>query len=158
MRTYVYETALSIHSPIATVFAFFSDAHNLERITPPSLEFEILTPGPIRMAAGTVIDYRLRLHGIPFRWQSEIAVWDPPNRFVDVQRRGPYRLWIHQHMFFARNEGTTIEDQVTYAVYGGRLAQRLFVARELNKIFAYRHRKLREIFQASDKTAVGTVS
>jgi ligand-binding SRPBCC domain-containing protein len=157
MRTHVYETALDLDSPRETVFEFFSDARNLERLTPPSLQFEILTPGPIRMAAGTLIDYRLRLHGIPFRWQSEIALWDPPNRFVDVQRRGPYRLWIHQHMFFARNEGTTIEDQVTYAVYGGQLAQHLFVARELNKIFAYRHRKLREIFQA-DKTPAGTVS
>jgi ligand-binding SRPBCC domain-containing protein len=157
MRTYVYESALFVHSPIATVFDFFSDARNLERITPPSLRFEIVTPGPLRMAAGAVVDYRLRLYGISFRWQSEIALWDPPNCFVDVQRRGPYRLWIHRHTFSTRNDGTTIEDQVTYAVHGGRLAQRLFVARELNKIFAYRHRKLREIFQA-DKTPAGTVS
>jgi ligand-binding SRPBCC domain-containing protein len=151
MRTYVYESALFVHSPIATVFDFFSDARNLERITPPSLRFEIVTPGPIRMAAGAVIDYRLRLHGIPFRWQSEIALWDPPNRFIDVQRRGPYRLWIHQHTFSASNHGTTIEDRVTYAVHGGRLAERLFVAPELDKIFDYRRRKLREIFPASER-------
>ena len=152
MRTHVYETEIFVDSPIAAVFAFFSDAHNLQRLTPPSLQFEILTPGPIQMAARTVIDYRLRLHGILFRWQSEIALWDPPNCFVDVQRRGPYRLWIHQHTFSAQNDGTKIEDQVTYSVHGGLLAQRLFVARELRRIFDYQHRKLREIFHASDKT------
>jgi ligand-binding SRPBCC domain-containing protein len=90
----------------------------------------------------------LRLHGIPLRWQSEVTVWEPPYRFVDEQRRGPYRLWIHEHAFLQHHGGTLIRDQVQYAVPGGTLIDRFFVRPNLEKIFAYRQEKLQEIFHA----------
>ena len=124
--------------PLDEVFAFFADARNLETITPPWLRFKILTPGVIEMAVGTRIDYRLRLRGLPVRWQSEITAWDPPHRFVDEQRRGPYRQWIHEHRLSEVDGGTLCEDHVRYSVVGGRLVNRLFVVRDLERIFAYR--------------------
>lgn len=133
----------------AAVFAFFGDAHNLDAITPPWLRFRILTPAPIAMKVGTRIDYRLRLHGVPVRWQSEITVWEPPLRFVDEQRHGPYRLWRHEHFFEEYTGGTRVRDCVTYALYGGWLApgiDRWFVQRDLHTIFAYRQAKLAELF------------
>ena len=131
------------------VFPFFADAFNLERLTPPSLRFELLTPPPIEMSAGTLIDYRLRLRGIPLRWQSEITVWEPPHRFVDEQRRGPYRLWIHEHTFTTQDGGTLAKDIVQYAVLGGAIAQRLFVGSELKRIFDYRRAALKNYFAAN---------
>jgi ligand-binding SRPBCC domain-containing protein len=124
------------------VFPFFADARNLEAITPPLLRFEVVTPSPIEMGVGTLIQYRLRLHGIPVRWLTSIQVWDPPHRFVDVQVRGPYALWHHTHTFAARGDGTTLmRDEVRYAVgFGplGTLAHRLFVARDVAAIFDFR--------------------
>ena len=92
MRTRTLNSELDISRPLAEVFALFADARNLARTTPPWLDFQILTPDPIEMRVGALIDYRLRVHGLPLRWQSEIAAWDPPHRFVDRQTRGPYRL------------------------------------------------------------------
>lgn len=132
--------------PVGEVFLFFADAGNLDVITPPWLRFEILTPRPIAMQVGARIDYRLRLRGLPVRWQSEITAWEPPQRFVDEQRRGPYRAWIHEHTFAERDGGTLIGDHVRYAVPGGWLADRLFVRRDVANIFAYRQEKLRELF------------
>lgn len=131
--------------PIEEVFTFFSDARNLQAITPDWLEFAILTPGTIEMKPGAVIDYRLRLHGIPLRWRTEIAVWEPPVRFVDEQRRGPYRLWIHEHRFSPQKGGTLAVDQVRYSVLGGRLVDWLFVRRDVRRIFAFRRRRLEEL-------------
>jgi ligand-binding SRPBCC domain-containing protein len=129
------------------LFPFFADAGNLETITPPTLSFSVLNPPPIVMRAGLLIDYKLRLRGLPLRWQSEITVWDPPNRFVDEQRKGPYRVWHHEHVFTERDGGTLATDNVRYAVFGGALIERLFVRRDLTKIFTYRQRKLAEIFK-----------
>jgi ligand-binding SRPBCC domain-containing protein len=124
------------------VFPFFSDAHNLEAITPPWLGFAVVTPRPIDMRAGALIEYRLRLHGIPLRWRTRIAVWDPPRRFVDVQIRGPYVLWHHTHDFEADGAGGTVmRDTVRYGLpLGplGRLAHRLLVRRDLEAIFDFR--------------------
>lgn len=131
------------------IFPFFADARNLEAITPPWLGFSILTPGPIRMRRGTLIDYRLRLRGIPLRWRSEITAWEPTIRFVDEQRRGPYLLWVHEHGFEERNGGTLVTDHVRYAVPGGTLIHRLFVRRDVEAIFAFRRRKLQEILVPS---------
>jgi ligand-binding SRPBCC domain-containing protein len=128
------------------LFPFFADVANLERITPPSLRFEVLTPRPIEMGVGTLIDYRLRVHGVSIRWQSEITVWQPPERFVDEQRRGPYRLWRHEHTFTPYLRGTLITDYVRYALIGGPLVDRLFVRRDLATIFVYRQRVLKETF------------
>src|SRR5690349_11084091 len=102
--------------PVEEVFSFFSNAENLELLTPPWVNFHILTPRPIPMHTGALIDYKLRIHGFPVRWQSEITVWDPPHRFVDEQRRGPYRLWHHEHTFEPRDNGTLCIDLVRYAV------------------------------------------
>lgn len=125
--------------PLDEVFCFFADARNLERITPAWLRFRILTPAPIEMAVGTRIEYRLRIRGVPLRWESEITAWEPPHRFVDEQRRGPYRSWIHTHSFVADGQGTRILDEVDYSVWGGRVVDRLLVRRDVAKIFDYRH-------------------
>ena len=151
MKTFKHESSVWLPRPLDDVFAFFSDAHNLEILTPPWLKFEVLTPRPIDMAVGVTIDYRLRVHGIPIRWRSEIAAWEPPHRFVDRQLRGPYRLWDHEHRFREERGGTVAEDRVLYAVPGGTLIHRLFVARDVEKIFAFRSEKLRELFGGNDE-------
>jgi ligand-binding SRPBCC domain-containing protein len=128
--------------PPEEVFPFFGDALNLEAITPPWLGFRVVTPGPIEMEPGARIEYRLRLHGIPIRWRTTIAVWDPPHRFVDVQLSGPYRMWHHTHDFEpAADGGTLMRDTVRYALPFGPLgaaAHRLLVRRDLEAIFDYR--------------------
>ena len=146
MKTFTLTNELWLPQSLEEVFPFFADASNLERLTPPSLRFRILTPPPIDMAVGTIIDYRIRLRGIPMRWQSEITAWEPPYRFVDEQRRGPYRLWIHEHVFVPQGGGTLAKDIVRYAVLGGEIVQRLFVASELERIFEYRNAVLKDYF------------
>ena len=128
------------------VFEFFSDAFQLEKLTPQWLEFSVLTPSPIKIEAGTLIDYRLKLRGIPIRWQSLISTWEPPLRFVDRQTRGPYRRWHHEHIFESVDGGTLCRDIVDYDVIGGRLVHALFVRPDLLKIFAFRHDKLSTMF------------
>src|SRR3954469_5401117 len=132
---YVLEREVSLPAPRARVFSFFADARNLERLTPPSLRFEISTPGEIRMGPGAIIDYRLCISGIPVRWRSVIEIWEPPFRFVDVQVRGPYASWRHVHTFDEMPGGTMMRDRVEYSLpFGplGALAHRLFVARQLD--------------------------
>ena len=149
MRTFEFKTSLWLPKPLNEVFPFFANAHNLEQLTPPWLHFKVLTPAPISMMAGTTINYRLRLRGLPIRWLSEITVWEPPYRFVDEQRRGPYRLWIHEHCFHEQDGGTLAEDYVRYAVPGGALVNRLLVGRDMAKIFQYRHRQMELLFGAT---------
>lgn len=144
--TYFIETDIVVGRPIEDVFAFFADAGNLERLTPPWLRFEILTPRPIAMRVGALIDYRLRVRGLPLRWRSEITAWEPPYRFVDEQRRGPYRLWIHEHTFETVDGGTRVRDRVEYAAPGGWIVQRLFVGPDLKRIFDYRTEALGRVF------------
>ncbi len=140
------ETRLFLPQPLTIVFSFFADAGNLEIITPPWLRFAILTPLPITMRIGARIEYRLRLRGIPMRWQSEITAWDPPHRFVDEQRRGPYRKWVHEHTFAERDGGSEVSDFVRYTAPGGRLVNSLLVRRAVRRIFEYRIRALRALF------------
>ena len=128
------------------VFDFYADAFNLERLTPPWLRFEVVTPAPITMRSGAEIDYRLRLHGLRLKWRSRITDWDPPHRFVDEQVRGPYRTWIHEHTFTPHEGGTLVGDHVQYAMFGGWLADRLLVRRDLRRIFGFRQQRLAEIF------------
>jgi hypothetical protein len=124
------------------VFPFFADALNLERITPPWLGFRVTTPGTIEMGPGTLIEYRLRLHRVPVRWLTRIEVWEPPERFVDTQVRGPYRVWRHEHRFApAPGGGTLMRDRVDYDLpLGplGTLAHALVVRRDLARIFDHR--------------------
>lgn len=141
--------------PLREVFPFFANAENLERITPPFLHFQILTPRPIEMRRGTLIDYKISLHGIPIRWRTEITVWEPPFRFVDTQLRGPYREWIHEHTFEERDGETVCRDRVDYKVPGGSLVHRLFVERDVRTIFTYRRDVLLEIF-SKDLTVLTT--
>ena len=146
MRTWELRTRIRLPRPRAEVFGYFGDAGNLQEITPPWLHFRIVTPQPIGMRPGTLIEYKLRLHGIPIRWKTEITAWEPPLRFVDEQLSGPYRLWRHEHTFEEIEGGTLAEDRVRYAALGGTLVNRLLVARDLKEIFRYRHRKLQEAF------------
>ena len=134
--------------PRAEVFAFFADARNLERITPPFLRFRITTPGPIEMRPGAVIDYRLRLYGVPVRWRTRIERFEPERSFIDVQVRGPYRRWRHRHDFLDVAGGTEVRDVVEYETpLGplGALARRLFVDRSLERIFDFRRQAVAEI-------------
>ncbi len=146
MKIWTLETEQWLPRPREEVFDFFADAFNLENITPPLLEFRVVTPPPITMKLGTVIDYRLKLRGIPLRWRSEITRWEPPELFVDEQRRGPYRLWRHLHTFEESGGGTIARDHVEYSVIGGAIVRNLVVAPDLRRIFAYRQERLAELF------------
>ena len=148
MKTFSHRSEQWLPRPLDEVFPFFTDARNLEELTPSWLRFDVVTPEPIPMAVGTTIDYRLAWRGIPLRWTSEIAAWEPPHRFIDRQIRGPYRLWHHEHRFEEFENGTNVIDEVDYAVWGGAIANRLGVARDIEKIFAYRTARLKEIFRA----------
>lgn len=146
---YHLQRSLFIARPREEVFAFFSDAFNLERITPAFLRFHILTPGPIAMRAGTLIDYELRLYGIRFQWQTLIEKYDPPLFFIDTQVRGPYRHWHHRHEFEEVLGGTQIHDIVEYELsFGaiGALVHALFVRRSVEQIFDYRNAVIAKIF------------
>lgn len=142
---YRLTSTFALEQPIDVVFPFFSDAHNLEKLTPPWLKFRVLKPAPISIERGTTIDYRLRIHGLPIRWTSQIDVWEPPHRFADSQLRGPYRRWEHEHTFSENGEGTLVGDRVEFEVPGGRIPGRLASA-DVRRIFAYRRERLSELF------------
>jgi len=138
-----------VSAPFEEVFAFFSRAENLESLTPASLAFHILTPLPISMGEGVLIDYRIRLGLVSFKWRTLIREWDPPHGFVDEQLQGPYRKWVHEHTFVADGEGTRIVDQVEYEVPGWviePLIHRFFVRPQIERIFAFRAEAIRKKF------------
>ena len=146
MRAHLLERSQRLPRPPEDVFPFFADAFNLQAITPAWLHFRVLTPEPVTMAAGTLLEYRLRLHGLPLRWLTRIEIWEPPLRFVDVQVRGPYRLWHHTHTFASAGDGTLMGDRVRYALPLGPLGELAHVAlvrRDLDRIFAFRHAVVR---------------
>lgn len=141
VRLHRLEREQFLPRPPDEAFEFFSDAHNLEAITPPSLRFRIVTPGPIEMREGTLIEYRLRLRGLPLRWLTRIDAWEPGRRFVDRQLHGPYRVWHHTHSFEPAGGGTMMRDVVRYALplgAVGGLVNLLAVRRELDHIFDFR--------------------
>lgn len=150
-RTYVLAREQFIPRPRDEVFAFFADAGSLEAITPPWLHFRILTSLPLEMRTGALIEYRLRLHGLPIWWRTRIEAYEPPHGFVDLQLRGPYKLWHHTHEFESLAGGTRMKDTVRYELpFGplGTLAHRLTVHRLLRRIFDYRHETIEQRFAA----------
>lgn len=147
------------------VFAFFGDARNLNQLTPPSLHFRIVTPTPIAMGQGTLIDYAIRLRGMPMRWRTRISVWEPGRRFVDEQLRGPYALWHHEHTFESRDGGTWMGDRVTFCpalawAPGGRVVTNRLVIPELRRIFEYRRSQMKRLFppRRGDADAIAPAS
>jgi len=152
MKLHRLLSSLRIAKPLDEVFSFFADAHNLQKLTPEWLDFQVLTPKPVEMQVGKLIDYKLRIHGLPVRWRSEITVWEPPIRFVDKQRKGPYRAWIHEHRFRQQDGDTIVEDDVRYGVLGGALVNKLLVERDVRKIFQHRAICMRRIFDSESDT------
>jgi ligand-binding SRPBCC domain-containing protein len=145
---YRLETEQVVPCAREEVFAFFADAGNLNVLTPPWLHFRILTPTPIAMGEGTLIDYTIRLHGIPMRWRTRISAWEPGRRFVDEQARGPFLQWVHEHTFEDVPGGTRCRDRVNYRVPLGALAHGLLVRRDNLRIFAYRREQMEARFGA----------
>lgn len=149
MRTHVLQAEQRIARPLAEVFAFYARVENLERITPPWLRFGLVSDPSAELHEGSLIEYRLRLHGLPLRWTSAIDLWQPGRAFVDRQVRGPYRLWHHRHEFAAIGRETVVRDYVKYALpLGalGELAHALVVRRDLERIFAFRRQAVAELF------------
>jgi len=146
---YHLERELFVARPREEVFAFFANARNLERITPPYLRFHILTPQPIEMQTGTLIDYELRLYGVRLQWRTLIEAFEPPSFFIDTQLSGPYRRWHHRHEFAEVLDGTQIWDRVEYELpFGpvGAMVHTLFVRRSVEQIFDYRNASIARTF------------
>lgn len=151
MKPHRFETEQVFAADLDRTFAFFADATNLERITPPFLRFRVLTPAPIAMGEGTRITYALRLHGVPIRWVTRIDAWEPGRRFVDRQLAGPYALWVHEHTFEPVADGTRVRDRVDYALPLDPLSRPLhglLVRPDVERIFAYRRRVMAGILGA----------
>lgn len=172
MNHHTIDTSVVLPGSLAAVFPFFAAAENLEAITPPWLNFKILTPSPVRMQVGALIDYQIKIHGVPVRWRTRIAVWEPPYRFVDEQIKGPYRRWWHEHTFEEVSSGVSAgasggvagsggpavlaKDHVEYAVPGGPLepiVHSLFVKNDVRRIFDYRQETLRKLFAGGNVAA-----
>jgi ligand-binding SRPBCC domain-containing protein len=159
MAEHVLTRSLTLDLPRREVFDFFADAVNLERITPPELRFHILTPSPIDVRKDTLIDYQLKLRGLPLKWKTIISVWNPPFEFVDEALKSPYKQWIHRHTFTELEKNKTlIEDEVRYRLPFEPVgdAAHFFVRRELNYIFAFRQQAVARILQPPHQTEVST--
>ena len=148
MKTYIFEAEQWLPRPRGEIFEFFSDARNLQELTPAWLSFRILSRCPLELKPGALVRYRLKIRGFPVAWLTEITAWEPPVRFVDEQRRGPYRLWVHEHYFHEATAGTLVKDRVRYAVPGGCLVNRFLVRPDIERIFAFRRQKLQGLFSA----------
>ncbi len=155
MAEHILIRSLTLNLPRKEVFDFFADAKNLERITPPALNFHITTPPPFDVKQGALIDYKLKLRGFPVRWRTEISIWNPPHSFTDKALKSPYKQWIHRHTFTELGENKTlIEDEVKYRLPLeplGDLAHWI-IRRELNYIFDFRQKAVEEILQPKPET------
>ena len=150
MSLHAFSTEQFLPYSLERVFGFFKKPENLNQVTPKNLGFKILTPSPIKMEKGTVIDYTIRLYGVPMHWKTVIAEYDPPHFFTDTQVKGPYQVWIHTHRFVAQNGGTLMIDDLQYAIpLGclGELARAMFVKKEIERIFEYRKKVIKQIFE-----------
>ena len=152
MRVREFQSELWLPPPPEELFPFFAEAANLDAITPPWLHFHIVTPPPLVMREGALIDYKLRVRGIPLRWRTRINVWQPPHRFEDEQIRGPYRQWIHEHTFEPRDGGTLARDHVRYAVPLDFLVHRWLVQPDIENIFRHRSEALSTRFASAPRT------
>lgn len=131
------------------VFEFFSAARNLEQITPPLLNFHVLTPEPIPMGEGTLIDYKLKVRGLPMKWRTKITRWNPPYQFADIQLKGPYKVWDHTHTFLEEDGGTRMIDEVIYELpFGplGDIVHAVMVRSDVEEIFRYRNSVIGALF------------
>jgi ligand-binding SRPBCC domain-containing protein len=156
MSSYHLQREQFIPRPLTEVFSFFADAGNLEAITPPWLHFRIVTPQPIEVRAGALIDYRLALFGVPLAWRTRIEAFDPPVRFIDRQVWGPYRLWRHTHEFREQDGGTLMTDRVEFELYLGLIgsaANAVIVRRLLAQIFDFRHQAIESLLGGSSSGA-----
>jgi ligand-binding SRPBCC domain-containing protein len=142
--------ALWLPRTVDDVFPFFAAAENLNLITPPWVNFRITSPLPITMQVGARITYVIRLKGLPVTWETEITAWEPGVRFIDEQRRGPYRQWMHEHTFESADGGVWCRDTVDYIPPGGALVNRLFVQPDVFRIFSYRHQAMRRLLGATE--------
>jgi ligand-binding SRPBCC domain-containing protein len=153
VRVHLFEKSQRVELPVEEAFAFYGDGANLEPLTPPWLHFEVITPRPLTLRQGTLLEYRLKLHRVPLHWKTLIETWEPPLRFVDIQEKGPYSLWEHTHLFEADGpSAAVIHDRVRYAIpFGplGSLANRLFVRRDLERIFEFRGAAVAELLGSS---------
>jgi len=153
MKTFEINMKQYINKPLEVVFEFFSKPENLEMITPKSLSFNILTPTPIKMEKGSLIDYTIRLFGIPIHWRTLISDYEPPFRFVDQQIKGPYTFWHHTHTFRLVEGGVEIIDQVKYSLplgWLGTLAHAIWVRKDLEQIFEYRKTVIQNYFEITN--------
>lgn len=151
MSHHVLEREQWVPCPLEHVFEFFSNARNLEHLTPPWLRFRIVTL-PIAIEPGVKIHYRIGWHGLPLKWTTEIETWEPPHRFTDTQLKGPYKLWHHTHTFESVSGGTLLRDTVRYALPMGPfgdIAHALWVKKDVEKIFAYRQARIAKMFGAA---------
>ena len=149
MKVYNFESKQTINCSIETVFSFFSSPENLKVLTPPRLGFKILTPSPINMSKGCIIDYLIYLMGIPVHWRSIITDYDPPYMFIDQQIKGPYTLWHHKHSFREIKNGVEIRDRVVYSIpvgWMGRLLHKFWIKKDLENIFSYRKNIIAGLF------------
>ena len=149
MTPLIFRAEQFVPRPLAEVFSFFSKAENLEKLTPPWMHFQILSVDPTPVQKGTLIRYALRWRIFPIRWTTEITDWEPPHRFVDLQLKGPYKLWHHEHRFIAEGNGTRITDEVQYLLpFGvlGTIAHAIKVKNDVNTIFAYRTEAVNRLF------------
>jgi len=151
MKIYKLKKEQLIKKNILEVFDFFSKPENLAVLTPAKMQFNILTPSPIEMKSGALIDYTVKVLGIPIRWTTYISKYEPPNMFVDQQLKGPYSLWHHTHIFKKiNNHETMMEDIVLYGIpfgFLGVIAHEMYVKHDLEKIFLYRNKKINEVFK-----------
>ena len=153
MKLYTLESNQFINKPIEEVFQFFSKPENLSVITPAKLGFKILSPNPIKMEVGRLIDYNIYLMGIPIHCRTLITDYEPPNMFVDQQIKGPYAMWHHTHTFHKVKGGVEIKDRVVYSIpfgFLGRLLNYLWIKRDLNNIFLHRKKVIDKLFENND--------
>ena len=154
---YLLQTNQTVDESLDNVFPFFSKPENLAKMTPPWLDFQILTPSPIPMEKGTIIDYQIGLGPIPTRWRTLISSYEPSNYFVDEQLNGPYSFWHHTHRFKSVEKGTLLSDEVRYLLpfgFMGDLAHSIMIKRQLEKIFTHRHAVMLKKFGGDPKAPV----